>query len=116
MPPVFRNHPDSTAWDTPPSRAASSLVRPAAIASQKRRRSSRFANPGRPGDRSGGLIALFAPRFRTAIATSITEPSRQPVETALPAPVAVVHEPALAQWAALMESLLESIENEVRSG
>ena len=32
LPPAFRAHRDPTAWDAPPSRAASSLVRPAAIA------------------------------------------------------------------------------------
>jgi hypothetical protein len=82
MPPASRNHRDPTGWDTPPSRAASSLDRPAAIANQNRRRSSRFAIPGRPGDRRGDLKRKSTPRFRLAIAASIAEALRRPVETA----------------------------------
>ena len=82
MPPASLNHRDPTAGATPASRPASSLVRPAAIARQNCRRSSRFATPGRPGDRRGALSALLEPRFRFAIATSIIEALRRPVETA----------------------------------
>src|SRR5690349_15388787 len=51
MPPASRNQRTPTAGDTPTSTAASSLDRPAATAVQNRRRSSRRATPGRPGER-----------------------------------------------------------------
>ena len=82
IPPASLNHRDPTAGATPASRPASSLVRPAAIACQNRRRSSRFATPGRPSDRIGSLKRRSTPRFRLAIAPSITEALRRPVETA----------------------------------
>ena len=83
MPPASRNHRDPTDWDTPPCLAASSLERPTAIASQNRRRSSRFATPGRLGDRNGALSRRSAPRFRLAIASSIHDALRRPIEMAL---------------------------------
>ena len=55
MPPASLNHRDPTTGATPAARPASSLVRPDAIACQNRPRSSRFATPGRPGDRIGFL-------------------------------------------------------------
>ena len=50
IPPASRNQRDPTGCDTPTPIAASSLDRPAAINAQKRRRSSRRATPGRPGE------------------------------------------------------------------
>ena len=84
MPPASRNQRDPTACDTPPSRAASSLDRPAAIASQNRRRSSRFATPGRPGNHSGARSLRSERRPLVVIATSIVEALQRPVETAQP--------------------------------
>jgi len=54
MPPASRNQRVPTACDIPPSTAASSLAKPAAIAPQNRRRSSRPAVGGRPGENNGG--------------------------------------------------------------
>jgi hypothetical protein len=48
-----RNHLVPTAGGTPASSAASSLSKPTAIAAQNRRRSSRPATEGRPGDDNG---------------------------------------------------------------
>ena len=62
MPPAFRAHPDPTDIDAPVSTAAASPVRPAAIARQNRRRSSRLATPGRPGNRAGRRKHRSAPR------------------------------------------------------
>jgi transposase InsO family protein len=81
MPPASLNHRDPTTGDTPTSRAASSLVRPAAITAQNRRRSF-FATPGRPGDRIGAFKDRPELPFRPAIATPLDETLRRPVETA----------------------------------
>src|SRR3546814_19926982 len=80
------HHRDPTDWDTPPCLAASSLERPTAIASQNRRRSSRFATPGRLGDRNGALSRRSAPRFRLAIPSSIHDALLRPVGEALEPP------------------------------
>src|SRR5215212_2833589 len=69
MPPASRNHRVPTAGDTPARRAASSLAKPAAIAAQNRRRSSRPATPGRPGERKLSRPARSERRFRVPIAT-----------------------------------------------
>lgn len=82
MPPASRNHRGPKGRDIPTSTAASSLERPAAIPNQNRRRSSRLAMPGRPGDLSGALSRRSGPGFRLAIATSIPEVLRRPVEIA----------------------------------
>ena len=68
IPPASRNQRDPTASDTPTPIAASQLDCPAAINAQKRRRSSRRATPGRPGQ---GHFARKArsERRRPAIAT-----------------------------------------------
>src|SRR6266542_4687723 len=50
MPPLCRNHRVPTAGEIPAATPASSLVRPLAIAAQKRCLSSRLATGGRPGD------------------------------------------------------------------
>ena len=52
MPPAARNQRKPTGCDTPTPIAASSLDRPAAMDAQNRRRSSRRATGGRPGDLS----------------------------------------------------------------
>ena len=52
IPPASRNQRKPTGCDTPTPIAASSLDRPAAMNAQNRRRSSRRATPGRPGDLS----------------------------------------------------------------
>src|SRR4051794_23893306 len=69
MPPASRNHRVPTAGDTPARHAASSLARPAAIAVQNRRRSSRRATPGRPGEHKIPRPARSERRFRVLIAT-----------------------------------------------
>lgn len=82
MPPAFRNHLVPTACDTPTATAASSLLIPATIADQKRRRSSRLDTGGRPGDSNGARPDRWDRRFRTLIATSNFWVLRQPVESA----------------------------------
>ena len=82
MPPVSRNHLVPTACDTPASTAAASLAMPAAIAAQNRRRSSRPATGGRPGDRNGARPDRSERRFRILIATSFIEALRRPLESA----------------------------------
>ncbi len=74
--------PRSTYYDTPASRAASSLERPVAIAAQNRTSSSRRAESGRPGE-----CNLLRPdrsdrRLRTVIATSYARVLRRPIELA----------------------------------
>src|SRR6185436_9124895 len=82
MPPASRNHLVPTACDTPASTAAASLAMPAAIAAQNRRRSSRPATGGRPGDRNGARPDRSERRFRILIATSFVEVLRRPLESA----------------------------------
>jgi len=60
IPPPSRNHRTPTGTDTPAAPAASSVDRPAAIARQKRCRSSRRAIDGRPGDHICPRIARIA--------------------------------------------------------
>ena len=60
-----------------------------AIIGRNRRRSSRRATPGRPGERTAALLHRSDPRFRLAIATSFNRVLRRPVETALAALVRV---------------------------
>src|SRR5829696_3340620 len=72
IPPASRNQRGPTAGDTPASIAAASLDRPAAIAAQNRRRFSRCATPGRPGDR--GTTARSA-RSERRLPALIANPS-----------------------------------------
>ena len=81
MPPASRNQRDPTACDTPTPTAASSLDWPAAINVQKRRRSSRRATPGPPGERDFARGARSDRRFRTPIATSCPKALRRPPES-----------------------------------
>src|SRR5215469_5859768 len=83
MPPAFRNHLVPTACGTPAPTAASSLAMPAAIAAQNRRRSSRPATGGRPGDDNGARPDRSERRFRMFIATSFVKVLRRPLEFAL---------------------------------
>src|ERR671917_1321061 len=80
IPPASRNQRDPTASDTPTPIAASQLDCPAAINAQKRRRSSRRATPGRPGD---GHFARKArsERRRPGIAPPSTAVLRRPPES-----------------------------------
>jgi hypothetical protein len=55
---------------------------PAAIAAQNRRRSSRPATGGRPGDGNGARPDRSERRFRIFIATSSVKVLRQPLESA----------------------------------
>ena len=55
---------------------------PAAIAAQNRRRSSRPATGGRPGDGNGARPDRSERRFRMPIATSSLKVLRQPLESA----------------------------------
>jgi len=82
IPPASRNHRAPTAGDTPASAAASSLDKPAAITAQNRRRSSRRATPGRPGERNTPRPARSELRFRISIATSSAWLLRRPVDSA----------------------------------
>src|SRR4051812_18945941 len=87
MPPASRNHRTPTTGDTPASTAASSLERPAAIAAQNRRRSSRRATEGRPGDLNAPRPDRSGHRPRAFTATSFVEALRRPLESALYLPV-----------------------------
>jgi hypothetical protein len=82
IPPDFLNHRVPTACDTPASTAASSLAIPVAIAAQNRRRSSRPATDGRPGENNGGRPERSERRFRAGIATSSRRVLRRPLESA----------------------------------
>src|SRR3954452_22770496 len=82
MPPASRNQRTPTAGDTPTSTAASSLDRPAAIAVQNRRRSSRRATPGRPGERDTPRPDRSERRLRVPIANPPVEVLRRPLESA----------------------------------
>src|SRR5215213_6194108 len=82
MPPAFRNHRVPTAGGTSAAAAASSLARPAAIATQNRRRSSRPATGGRPGDRNGARPDRSDLRFRLSIAAASVKVLRRPLESA----------------------------------
>src|SRR3954470_21201872 len=83
MPPASRNQRTPTAGDTPTSTAASSLDRPAAIAVQNRRRSSRRATPGRPGERDTPRPDRSERRLRVPIANPPVEVLRRPLESAI---------------------------------
>src|SRR3954451_12451437 len=85
MPPASRNHRAPTAGDTPARSAASSLDRPAAIAVQNRRRSSRRATPGRPSERDTPRPDRSERRLRVPIANPSVEVLRRPLESALDA-------------------------------
>jgi transposase InsO family protein len=54
---------------------------PDAMPAQNRRRSSRSATGGRPGDDNGGRVDRPERRFRLVIATSSLRVLRQPVES-----------------------------------
>ena len=69
MPPASRNNLVPTACDIPTWTAASSLAIPAAIAAQNRRRSSRPATTGRPGENNGARPDRSERRLRLVIAT-----------------------------------------------
>src|ERR1700723_3809146 len=81
MPPAFLNHRVPTACGTPTSTAASSLAVPAAIAAQNRRRPSRPATGGRPGENKRTRPERSERRFRMFIATPV-KVLRRPVESA----------------------------------
>jgi len=83
MPHASRNHRAPTAGDTPAHTAASSLDWPVAIAAQNRRRSSRRATPGRPGDPNLPRRTR-SERRRPAIAPPSIPVLRQPLESAHP--------------------------------
>ena len=80
--PPARHQRVPTAGDTPATDAASSLVCPVVIAAQNRRRSSRCAAGGRPGDRRGTRPDRSECRFRFFIATSFVRVLRRPLESA----------------------------------
>ena len=81
MPPAFLNHRVPTACGTPTPTAASSLGVPAAIAAQNRRRSSRPATGGRPGENKRTRPERSERRFRIFIATPV-KVLRRPLESA----------------------------------
>src|SRR5499427_6113779 len=80
IPPASRNHRVPTAGETPASTAASSLARPAAIATQNRRCSSCRRTEGRPGEYSLARPARSERRLRVIIATSSGKMLRRPIE------------------------------------
>ena len=82
IPPAFRSHLVPTTGGTPASSAASSLSKPTAIAAQNRRRSSRPATEGQPGDDNGARPDRSERRFRIFIATSFIRVLRRPLESA----------------------------------
>src|SRR5690242_10450468 len=82
MPPASRNQRAPTAADTPAPTAAASLDCPAAIAAQNRRRSSRRATPGRPGERDTPRPDRSERRRRVPIANPSVEVLRRPLESA----------------------------------
>ena len=69
---ITRNQRASTTGDTPADTAASSLDSPPAMSSQNRRRSSRHAIGGRPGEINRVRPDLSDRRLRTPVATSIS--------------------------------------------
>ena len=81
MPPAFLNHRVPAACGTPTPTAASSLAVPAAIAAQNRRRSSRPATGGRPGENKRTRPERSERRFRIFIATPV-KGLRRPLESA----------------------------------
>src|ERR1017187_9161885 len=81
MPPAFLNHRVPTACGTPTPTAASSLAVPAAIAAQNRRRSSRPATGGRPGENKRTRPERSERRFRMFIANPV-KVLRRPLESA----------------------------------
>ena len=68
---------------------------PAAIAAQNRRRSSRPATDGRPGDGRGGRPDPSERRFRMFIATSSVKMLQRPLESEQAAVVGVVQKTRL---------------------
>src|SRR3954454_9835080 len=85
IPPASRHQRGPTAGDTPASIAAASLDRPAAIAAQNRRRFSRCATPGRPGDRGNtARSARSERRLPALIATPSVKVLRRQLEPAFP--------------------------------
>jgi len=96
MPPAFRNHLVPTACGTPAPTAASSLNRPAAVADQNRRCSSRPATGGRPGEDSGNRPHRSERRFCMLITTPSLKVLRRPIEsTSAPAPWSLQQSPNL---------------------
>jgi len=84
MPPAFRNHLVPIACGKPTLIAAFSFVMPAAIAARNRRRSSRPATGGRPGDNNRGCPDRCERGFRMCIATSFVKVLRQTLKSAQP--------------------------------
>ena len=80
IPPARRNQRKPTGWEIPTAIAASSLDRPAAMNAQNRRRASRDATPGRPGDLNLPRRTR-SERRRPAIATPSVKPLRRPLES-----------------------------------
>jgi hypothetical protein len=87
---------------------------PTAIAAQNRRRSSRPAADGRPGDDNGARPHRSERRLCLFIATSFVKVLRRPLESALAASVAVMHEPTAMQRPPVMQSLFQRVEHEAR--
>src|SRR5215470_12097898 len=113
MPPASRNHRVPTAGDTPASTAASSLGRPAAIATQNRRCSSCRRTEGRPGECSLARPARSERRRRVVIATPSGEVLRRPFEFTLRPAITVMDEWLRAGTRAIVEGLFQRIEGEI---
>src|SRR5271157_5455356 len=110
MPPAFLNHRVPTACGTPTPTAASSLVVPAAIAAQNRRRSSRPATGGRPGENKRTRPERSERRFRMFIATPV-KVLRRPPESALHAAIGMMDE-AVRRGISRSQRLIERAERE----
>lgn len=108
MPPAFRNNLLPTGCDSPAASAASSLLCPEAIAFQNLFCSSRPAADGRPGDGNGTRPDRAERRLETFIATSNFLVLRRPHESALAAPIAMVHEPAAMNRSPIARYLLSA--------
>ena len=80
MPPAMRNQRNPTGGDAPTFIAASSIERPSEINAQNRRRCSRHATRGRPGDRSLSRSAR-SERHRPAIAPPSMPVLRRTIES-----------------------------------
>src|ERR1700678_4680973 len=106
MPPAFLNHRVPTACGTPTPTAASSLAAPAALAAQNRRRSSRPATGGRPGENKRTRPERSERRFRMFIATPV-KVLRRPLESALSPLGALMHEPVAMHGPPVMQGLFQ---------
>ncbi len=87
IPPELRNQRGPSGVEMPASAAASSLVRPRAIACQKRQQCSRCQAGGLPGERNFRRVLRSDARRPTIVTISNLLVLRRPVESALHPPL-----------------------------